>query len=130
MNRRRACAAIIENDSILLVKEVFPDKVMWGLPGGGLEEGESFEEAVIREVKEEVTLDVEVERLLYTGTYALGEERCYLVTKATEQRAVLGFDPEEDKLHYLADLRWFPLSSQKEHVQVAKVLSALKLDVI
>ena len=34
-------------------------------PGGGLEEGESLEEGVIREIKEEFGIDVKVKRKLY-----------------------------------------------------------------
>ncbi|MFH1175586.1 MAG: NUDIX hydrolase [bacterium] len=36
----------------------------WALPGGGLEKGETPWEGVIREVKEETGLNVEVERLI------------------------------------------------------------------
>jgi 8-oxo-dGTP diphosphatase len=43
------------------------DMNVWNLPGGGMERGELPTEAVIREVKEETTLDVTVERLV--GVY-------------------------------------------------------------
>ena len=44
------------------------DHDLWNLPGGGLEFNEAPWECVVREVKEEVGLDVEVERL--AGIYS------------------------------------------------------------
>jgi len=44
------------------------DYDLWNLPGGGLEKGESPWEGIIREVKEEKGLDVEVDRL--AGVYS------------------------------------------------------------
>jgi 8-oxo-dGTP diphosphatase len=54
LTRPRAFAAIIKNNYILMTKHVYPDGSFWTLPGGGLEGDESFEVAVVREVKEEV----------------------------------------------------------------------------
>ena len=41
---------------------------VWNLPGGGLQQGETVTEGIVREVKEETGLDVEVERLV--GIYS------------------------------------------------------------
>jgi 8-oxo-dGTP diphosphatase len=59
----RAVTAIIEysGDKILLVKRgtvVF--KGYWALPGGRVDVGESIEQAVIREIKEETGLNIEI----------------------------------------------------------------------
>jgi 8-oxo-dGTP diphosphatase len=44
----------------------------WDLPGGHLALGESFEDCLLREVKEETALDVAIERLL--GLHSMGAE--------------------------------------------------------
>lgn len=59
----RTATAILEfpNNKILLVKRgtiVFKD--YWALPGGRVDAGETVEQAVVREVKEETGLDVEI----------------------------------------------------------------------
>lgn len=52
-----AAAIIVDpNGRILLQKRA--DKNNWGLPGGCQELGETFEEVIVREVKEETNLDV------------------------------------------------------------------------
>lgn len=65
-------AAIIFDDQkrIFLVKLTYQRFHPWGLPGGGLEYGESAGDAVIREVWEETGLNVEVEKLLLNKTFA------------------------------------------------------------
>ena len=53
-------------EQVLLQKR--SDNGMWGLPSGHVEIGETVEEAVIREVKEETGLQVKVVRLV--GVYS------------------------------------------------------------
>jgi len=59
--------AIVRNDKgeLLLVHKV--DNDLWALPGGAMDIGESISDAVVREVKEETGIDVEVTGIV--GTY-------------------------------------------------------------
>jgi ADP-ribose pyrophosphatase YjhB (NUDIX family) len=45
MNRERAFSAVLSNGKIAMVKVDKKDRSYWTLPGGGVEEGESREEA-------------------------------------------------------------------------------------
>ena len=56
-------AAIIVNDKGEILLQSRADRDEWGLPGGCQELGETFEQVVIREVKEETNLDVREEDL-------------------------------------------------------------------
>ena len=54
-------AVILDGDRVLLVQRGHePLKGEWSLPGGAVELGESLEEALVREVREETSLDVTV----------------------------------------------------------------------
>lgn len=65
-------AAVIFDDQkrIFLVKLTYQRFHPWGLPGGGLEYGETSEDAAIREVWEETGFNVEIEKLLLNKTFA------------------------------------------------------------
>jgi len=58
-------AIIIQDGKILLAKRGSePGRGKWSVPGGVVELGEKLERTVIREVKEETNLDVDVVRLI------------------------------------------------------------------
>jgi ADP-ribose pyrophosphatase YjhB (NUDIX family) len=68
------CTAIIfDSDRARLLLQRRSDNGKWCLPGGTMEAGESAEEACVREVEEEMGLQVRVTRLIgiYTSPHRL-----------------------------------------------------------
>ena len=70
LKRIRVAGIILIDGGIALMhrKDVLKRPEMpeyYTIPGGGLEEGETFEEGTKREIKEEFGIDVKVEKLLY-----------------------------------------------------------------
>ena len=61
----RVTGVLIEGDKILLVEQNVTKTRHWSLPGGALEFGETIEQGLIREMREETGLDVSVGNLLY-----------------------------------------------------------------
>jgi len=61
----RITGVLVEEDRILLVEQDVTESRHWSLPGGTLELGETIEQCLIREMKEETGLDVSVDGLLY-----------------------------------------------------------------
>lgn len=67
-----AAGLIIKDKKILLTKrtkytKAFPEH--WTCPGGRADEGETAEEAVVREVKEEINLNFKPTKLFHTGKW-------------------------------------------------------------
>jgi len=53
-------AVIVKNDQILVVRRVNPPlQGQWSIPGGLVDTGETTKEAVIREIREETSLNIE-----------------------------------------------------------------------
>ena len=58
--RKRVGAIIFEGDSIILIKRVTEERTYWVFPGGQIDKGETKEEALVRECKEELGIDVKI----------------------------------------------------------------------
>jgi 8-oxo-dGTP pyrophosphatase MutT (NUDIX family) len=61
----RAYGILIREGRVLISAEYIGEIFCWKFPGGRVEDGESAEDALIREFQEEATLDIIVEQLLH-----------------------------------------------------------------
>ncbi len=97
--RVRVCGICIKDNQLLLVhhKSLGKTGSLWAPPGGGMEYGESAEEALIREFQEETQLTVEIKEFLFVHEYLdpplHGIELFFLVNPISGQLK-LGTDPE------------------------------------
>ncbi len=69
-------ALVFDGEHVLLAHR--RDIDWWDLPGGGMEVGETVDEAMIREVREETGLEVKVERLV--GVYSKPQKQEVVLT--------------------------------------------------
>lgn len=72
MIRNRGAAIIVQEGKIVLIKRIREGEIYYVFPGGGIEEGETAEEATKREAYEELGVHIKVEHLIakveYKGT--------------------------------------------------------------
>lgn len=94
-------------------KDIGPYPNTWHLPGGGIEEGESFEEALKREVKEETSLTInEFQKLTFDEDVEpnkKGELTHYIFLIFKCESPTLKVKPGDD----IARLKWFAESELK-----------------
>ena len=119
-NRDTRCqGVIVRNHSILLIRhrENESGRSYWILPGGGIEPGETEEECVRREMKEETNLDVRVVSLLLNepnpSRKIYRSRKAYLCAPNIGE-ASPGIEPEPDAASWysIVEVKWFDLRDE------------------
>ena len=99
--------AVIYNESneILLIHRNTYNREQWELPGGKIEENESPEETAIRELKEELSVDIKIIKFL--GSTYFEEDRFIMKYNWFEAKIVTGIpalkEEKFDKLKYFSN---------------------------
>ena len=98
-------AAVIFNDKkeVLLVKLTYQRFHPWGLPGGSLEYGEAPEDAVLREVWEETSMKVKIEKFLFIKTWTPDRIGMYYLCNIVDGE----FQPSEE----VSEIGYFSLDN-------------------
>ena len=95
------------------------DRVFYSIPGGGIEDGETPEQAAIRELKEECGLDGTIVRKLTELYNNDRTEHVFEVKVSDDQEPITGYDPEEAENEDppLKEVLWLALDeiSEKDH---------------
>ena len=119
--RVAAKALVFKNNRLLILqrKRTTPDaKIEWDIPGGGLEKGESFEDALHRELKEEANITGEITDIIRAWNCLDENKMLYGVTFAV--RYIYGDILLSDEHE---DYQWIPIS-EIQSSDVAKWIKA------
>ena len=124
MKRIRVAGIILINDGIALMhrKDVLKRPEMpeyYTIPGGGLEEGETYEEGTKREIKEEFGIDVKVEKLLYEQeSQKFNQTEKYYLCKYEKGTFGTGKGPEfSGDPKYIDSGKYIPEIVKKEDIE-------------
>ncbi len=72
--QKRVRAIVIRGPEILLLERIKPSETYWVFPGGGVETGETLDDALVREVMEETGVLVKVGAMVYSHVFRFSPE--------------------------------------------------------
>lgn len=97
MSNKRVSAIILETEKILLVHRIKPDKDYFVLPGGSVEANENNIDALVREIKEETNLDIEIDRELWQVNNEFDERTQYIYLVSKYSGNLMLGSPEKER---------------------------------
>lgn len=110
-------AAIFNDEGKMLItlrgKEAKNERGKWEIPGGGVEFGERFENAIKREIKEELGVEIEVVELLGICDHIIPDEHQHWVSPTYICRIKKG-TPRILEPNKCAEIGWFSLEEAEQ----------------
>ncbi len=112
----RVSAIIIKGDEILLMHRKKNGEEYWVFPGGGAEDNETLDEAIVREVKEETNLDVSKHKLAFMGEYGQDDKEhpFYFCEVNNVTTRITGEEKSRHNSENWYRLEWVKLSNVKD----------------
>ncbi len=109
MRTNKNVRGIVKKDgSVLLIHRFKNGDEYWVVPGGGVEEGETLEEALYREMKEETNLDVKSFTCLKSIETENGEQYIYQCEMSDGEIKLQGPELESMDENNQYILTWLP----------------------
>ena len=104
---------IIYQSKFLIVKDTSLDKTgkkyeWWGIPGGKPEKGENPKETLLREIKEETNLDVQIVKILdcYSGFGKIDQQYFITVYLCKTKNNAIDLNKNPAKDEELLEFKW------------------------
>lgn len=115
--RNRSMALVVRAGKILMIHTYRFNRYIYELPGGGIEAGETPQQAAVRELKEECGMDGVITSPLNVLHRPNGSvEYVFLVDVPKDQKPIVGMDPEvqEGEEQAIKDVCWKSLQELSE----------------
>lgn len=97
--RKAVLCFLKKGNQVLLLNTQYPDKLVWNGVSGYIDEGETPQHAVVREVMEEIGVEIKADELQYLGSHGIFK---VFTVENWEGKPEL-------REQSIVDLKWFPI---------------------
>jgi 8-oxo-dGTP diphosphatase len=110
---------VLRDDKVLLLlRKKEPEAGTWSLPGGRVEFMERLEDTVVRELREELGITVEVESLVCVINHIVPDENAHWVSPVYRVRVISGV-PQNLEPEKTTAVDWFSLSNLPKNLSIS-----------
>ncbi len=110
----RPSIAIVENNHLLLMQYRYGNTDVYNLPGGNVDKGETITETVVRELMEELGIEVKVEAMILSGDVIMPEGKDDVLHCVFEGKIISGKPILNPKETSAFEVVWMPLMDLHE----------------
>jgi 8-oxo-dGTP diphosphatase len=110
----RPSIAIVENNHLLLMQYQYGNTDVYNLPGGNVDKGETLSETVVRELMEELGVEVNLETMILSGDVIMPEGKEDVLHCVFEGKIITGKPILNPKETSALSVVWMPLENLHE----------------
>lgn len=107
----RPSVAIIENEKVLLMRYRYGDTDVFNLPGGNVDAGETLTDTLIRELQEELGIQIAVGVMLVAGEVILPQQKTDVLHCVFKASIIAGIPALNAKETSALEVLWQPITS-------------------
>jgi 8-oxo-dGTP diphosphatase len=122
--KTRPSAIILVDNKLLTLKYNYNGNLLYAIPGGNLEFGEKLEEALKRELQEEIGLEIEVQNLLFLAeVHQQNKDTLHCVFNTKIVSGIPQLNPKETSA---LEICWLPINNLDEYNLYPNIKTQIK----
>lgn len=106
-----------KNEILLLLRKRNAEANHWSIPGGSVEFNETIEDAIKREVQEEISVKINIVKLLGVTNHIIENEGLHWLAPTFLTKIIEG-EPLNAEPQKHSELKWFPINNLPKNITI------------